>query len=480
MVLQQDKKQRSRIHGGLVFKASAFGNIETAPLPSTVQINFDKRSQIAVSIGDHVLTGQPLTLMDNQTVVSHASVSGLVTTISANTICIESDQSDSAYRYRKPQLKNRGDYQTFFRSMGLVGLGGAGFPVSDKLDSIKPRTLLINAAECDPAIYCDEALMQERSAKIIKGIEIALIATGATQCIIGIEANKSKAIEQMKKHLPDHMQMIRVPAIYPSGAERTLHTLCTGKSGRLKDNNTICFNVATCYAMYCAVNHLKPVISRIVTVVQKNAIRNFEVRIGTSLLELQNSLSEPLTDTLICGGKMMGRPVTSGHCVDKRSNSVLASNHQNHAPLPCIRCGACEEVCPENLLPQQLFWHTEPHNTSALNELNLDQCIECGCCDAVCPSHLPLAGLFGKARQHINTKKTEQEKAALAKYRYEKRLTRQNEQAVRQRRKLDSKTAVLTDKEKSEDAKKALIAKALQRKKSKKNPDPDQRPAQDT
>lgn len=479
-MFNRDKNRYQKIRGGLAFDASSFGNIEIAPLPNSVQIDFDKRSQIAVYVGDHVLTGQPLTLQDNQSVASHASVSGRVTAINAHTISIESDQLDSAYLYNKPNLNYCHDYQAFFRSMGLVGLGGAGFPVSDKLDSIKPRTLLINAAECDPAIYCDEALMQERAAAIIKGIDIALSATGARQCIIGIEVNKTKAIEQLQKHLPNHMRMICVPAIYPSGAERTLHTLCTGKTGTLKDNKTICFNVATCYAMHRAVNHSKPVVSRIVTVVQKQGIRNLELRIGTSLQELQNILKEPLADTLICGGKMMGWQVTRDHCIDKRTNSILADNDQNHQPLPCIRCGTCEEVCPENLLPQQLFWHTRPYNTSALGELKLDQCNECGCCDAVCPSHLPLAGLFAKAKQHIHDETTAQAKAELAKHRYEKRLARQNQQAARQRRKLDAKTTFTSDKVKSEEAKKALIAKALLRKKSKNISTPDHKPRRNT
>lgn len=482
MILNRQIQQHKQVRGGLVFRALPFGDIEIAPLPDIAHIPIDKDSEVSIAVGETVLTGQPLTHLNEHSVTCHASVSGEVITVTDNTVSIKSDGLDKCYIDDSQQLKGN-NYQRFFRSMGLVGLGGAGFPVDKKLAATKPSTLLINAAECDPSIYCDEALMQERSAEIFEGIQIALKATGVRQCIIGIEANKTKAIEQMKRHLPDNLsdkiQLICVPAKYPSGAETTLLTLCTGKTGSLQSNQTICFNVATCYAMYQSVKYSKPLVSRIVSIVKDNDVRNLEVRIGTPLKDLPLSWEDTQSHALLCGGQMMGWPVTSEHCIDKRSNSILLYEKNRRDAMPCIRCAACEEVCPENLLPQQLFWNATG-NTSILNDLKLDQCIECGCCDAVCPSHIPLAGLFSQAKQRISHEAAEQEKAARAKYRYEKRLTRLNEETVRQRKELDSKTAILKDTNSSEDAKRALIAKALKRKGSKSSLGSDNKPDRKT
>ena len=69
--------------------------------------------------------------------------------------------------------------------------------------------------------------------------------------------------------------------------------------------------------------------------------------------------------------------------------------------------------------------------------------------------------------------KAEQDKAALAKRRYEKRLSRLNDQSMRQRKELDHKTTNLADAGKTDKAKKALIAKALQRSKNKKSSGPE-------
>lgn len=479
MMRKTDTQARYRVRGGLHFKALPFSDIEIAPLPDTVKINVTDGTEITVGTNDNVLTGQPLTQSHTNFVSSHASISGVVTDITSNTITIKSDGIDENYHYNTPQLNDSEDYQSHFRSMGLVGLGGATFPVDRKLGASKPETLLINAAECDPAIYCDEALMQQRAAEIIEGVKIAIIASGANRCIIGIEENKTHAIEQMKRYLPNHIQMVSVPAVYPSGAEKTLLKLCTGKAGTLKDNQTICFNVATCYSMQQSVKHLRPLTRRVVTIIENNTIRNFETRIGTPLKDLQTLLGYGLSDSIICGGQMMGWPVTSNHNIDKRTNSILLRSETHHNALPCIRCGACEDVCPESLYPQQLHWHTTPHNTPALDELKLEQCIECACCDVVCPSHIPLAKQFSQAKQTIRLEKIEQEKAALAKFRYDKHLARQNDKTVRQRKELDAKTAELADVNKSVDAKKALIAKALQRSKKRKTPTADQKPRQE-
>ncbi len=453
-----------QVRGGLQIDALPFDDIQVAPLPSIAHIPIDSAAEISVRAGDKVLTGQPLTHFSDHAVTSHASISGKIIGIATNIVSIESDNQDTTYSHDNQQFKN--DYKAFFRSMGLVGLGGAAFPVDKKLNSLQATTLLVNAAECDPAIYCDEALMQERPKEIIEGIQIAIEASGARQCIIGIEDNKTKSIQQIERNLPNHIQMIRVPPIYPSGAEKTLQRLCTGKTGSLKDNETICFNIATCYSMYQSVKKSKPLISRIVTIVQKNAARNIEVRIGTPLTELQIAHNIKTPYSIICGGRMMGWTINRDYCVEKRTNSILINTEVQKDARPCIRCGACENVCPENLLPQHLFWHASTPDTSKLQDLKLDQCIECGCCDAVCPSHIPLAGLFNEAKLLIHQEKTEQHKAALAKIRYEKHLARQKEKSVRQRKQLDTKTETLKTTSASDDAKKALIAKALQRQKS--------------
>ncbi len=456
-----------KIHGGLAFKSLPFGAIETIPPPTRVAIKVASKSTIAVKTGDTVLKGQPLTSVDTSAVMSHASVSGTITSINNCTISIQSDGQDTPYP-SSPQTDIRAnEILTLCHQNGLVGLGGAAYPVAKKLSSASQHntvnTLLINAAECDPAIYCDEALIQERPEAIVKGIKLALTASGASNCIVGIEENKILAIAELKKHLPDNIKLVVVPAIYPSGAENTLFTLCTGKTGGLRYNQSLCFNIATCYSIYKAVELAEPLLSRIVTVVTSDNIRNVELRIGTPVTDVLKDLNTVGNQTITCGGQMMGRRVSAEHSIDKQTNSLLFNTAENKTAVACIRCGACADVCPEHLLPQQLFWHTDPHNSSALSNLKLDACIECACCDVVCPSNIQLTQHFIGAKNTIELQRVEQKKAELAKERYEKRLARLESQSLRERKKLDRKSDKLINSKDKEQLKKEMIAKALQK-----------------
>ncbi len=460
-----------KVHGGLAFEPARFDAIETLPLPDHICIQIDRDATPAVTEGDCVLKGQTLSQCEPDQVAQHASISGVVTDISDSVITIRSDGLDQSFITPHANRSYPQRINNLCHQYGLVGLGGAAFPVHKKLDAIKhltPDTLLINAAECDPAIYCDEALIQDRARDIVKGIEIALSASGAQQCIVGIEENKTESIAQLLEHLPAEIKLVVVPAIYPSGAENTLFALCTGKTGGVRKNNSLCFNVATCYAIYKAVTLAEPLVSRVVTVVTERAVRNFELRIGTPLTHLCKHLSLPLNSAITCGGQMMGRMITSDHYIEKRTNSLIFHKHTTKKSVACIRCGACADVCPERLLPQQLFWHTKPYNRTALLNLNLSHCIECACCDAVCPSHIPLTDFFIHAKEAIQIENTEHQKAELAKDRYEARLARLKNQSKRERKKLDNKTASLSNSQNKDQLKKDLIAKALQRSKNKK------------
>ena len=56
------------------------------------------------------------------------------------------------------------------RAGGIVGLGGAVYPTADKLATPVPcKALIVNGAECEPYISCDDMLMRENAAEIVAG-----------------------------------------------------------------------------------------------------------------------------------------------------------------------------------------------------------------------------------------------------------------------------------------------------------------------
>jgi electron transport complex protein RnfC len=140
--------------------------------------------------------------------------------------------------------------------------------------------------------------------------------------------------------------------------------------------------------------------------------------------------------------------------------------------MPCIRCGACAEVCPVELLPQQLYWHARAKEFDKTQEYDLFDCIECGCCAYVCPSNIPLVHYYRFAKTEIWAQEREKDKADQARKRHEFRLTRMEREQAEKEARLAQKKAALQEKADSEDTgdadKQAAIQAALARAQAKK------------
>ena len=112
----------------------------------------------------------------------------------------------------------------------------------------------------------------------------------------------------------------------------------------------------------------------------------------------------------------------------KATNCILAASAAELAPeqpvMPCIRCGACADACPADLLPQQLYWHARAKEFDKAQDYHLFSCIECGCCSYVCPSRIPLVQYYRYAKNEIWAQEKEKQKAELARQRHQARLER--------------------------------------------------------
>jgi electron transport complex protein RnfC len=432
-------------------------------------------AEAVVARGERVLKGQTIARADGYVSAPvHAPTSGTVVDIgdyaiphpsglSAPCIVIEPDGEDAwcehggiaDYRALEPSaLRN------VIREAGIVGLGGAGFPTYIKLNPGHRKsidTLILNGAECEPYITCDDVLMRERAGEVVSGLAIIAHALQARESVIAIEDNKPEAIEAMRAAVEGvgNMRVVQVPTIYPSGDSKLLALILTGKevpSNKLSLHiGLTCVNVGTTYAVHRAIRHGEPLLSRIVTVTGGAIGRpcNVEALLGTPMSELITEY-EGRPDSLaslIMGGPMMGFAVHRPDVpVIKTTNCVLAAAAADLPPvkpvMPCIRCGACAESCPANLLPQQLYWFAKTKDLEKVQKYDLFDCIECGCCSYVCPSNIPLVQYFRYAKGDIWVQEREKEKAGLARRRHEARLARlAREKAERESRRQQKKPA---------------------------------------
>ncbi|WP_343530128.1 electron transport complex subunit RsxC [Yokenella regensburgei] len=422
--------------------------------------------ELCVSVGDTVLRGQPLTRGRGRMLPVHAPTSGKVVAIAPHStahpsalaelsIIIDADGED-----RWAERDGWSDYQNKTREQlierihqfGVAGLGGAGFPTGSKLNGggDKIETLIINAAECEPYITADDRLMQDCAAQIIEGVRILAHILQPSEVLIGIEDNKPQAISMMRAVLAHHhgISLRVIPTKYPSGGAKQLTQILTGKQvphgGRSSDIGVLMQNVGTAYAVKRAVIDGEPLTERVVTLTGEAIAHpgNVWARLGTPVRHLleQAGFCASSEQLVIMGGPLMGFTLPWLDVpVVKITNCLLAPSATEMGETAeekgCIRCSACADACPADLLPQQLYWFSKGQQHDKATSHNLADCIECGACAWVCPSNIPLVQYFREEKAEIKAIADEEKRAAEAKIRFEARQARlERDKAARQAR----------------------------------------------
>lgn len=448
--------------------------IAALPLPPKLVVallqSVGNRARPLVQVGEKVLKGQKIGAPDGAlSVAVHAPTSGTVVAIEPAVLAhpsgladlcvtIEPDGEDRWIERQPLDWRNVEPrvVREHLRDMGIVGLGGAIFPSHLKLvEKGKVHTLIVNGAECEPYITCDDRLMRERAAGILAGAAIVRELLGAKQILIGIEDNKPEAIAVMREAvrasgLPAEVGV--VPTLYPSGAAKQLIKLLTNievPSGvRSTDLGVQCFNVATLYTIWRALDCGEPAISRVVTLTG-NVGRpgNYEVLIGTPINELLQAVEvRPQASGYVYGGPMMGFELPNLDIgLSKAGNCVIVRDAVAFPPrpleMPCIRCGKCADVCPIELQPMDFYWFTRSKRFDKLEQWQLFDCIECGACSYVCPSQIRLVDYFRFAKSEIWADERQMKAADHARQRHEFRKFREEREKREKAERLAARAA---------------------------------------
>lgn len=440
--LRLDLKFDNRVRGGVHPEAHKSPTADTPihtglPLPSRLYLPLQQHvgqpAEPSVAVGQRVLRGELLAY--SQGAISapvHAPTSGLIadvidfpaphpSVLPMRTLVLETDGADEALPIPQPTdpfTLEPEEIALRVGAAGVVGLGGAAFPASVKLNlgrKSRIHTLVLNGGECEPYLSCDDRLMRERAEAVVDGIRIMLHGLGAERALVGIEDNKPEAHAAMQRAAAPyaHVQVHRVPTHYPMGWDRQLIKYLTGMEvpadGRATDIGVLMHNVATAWAVHRAVRLGEPLTRRIVTV-SGGAVANpmnLDVPVGTLLSELLAfcGWDAARTARLVIGGPMMGDALPHANVpLVKGINGILALTEGEIASAedqPCIRCSRCVAACPVGLLPLEMAGRIKAGRLDGAVDYGLKDCISCGSCSYVCPSAIPLVHYFKYAKDEL-------------------------------------------------------------------------------
>ena len=434
-------KKPYRTHGGVHvdhMKNTAEVTSEEIPTPKKIIVSMQQQIGAAcepiVKKGDKVTVGQ--LIADSQSFMCapiHSGVSGEVTNIGTiimpngaeiKTIEIESDGLQTVCSdIEPPVVTNADELYAAVRKSGLVGLGGAGFPVSIKLNFSPEKhvdTLVINGAECEPYLTADYREMMEYPEDIIEGTRFVMETLGLKRSIIGIEGNKPAAIKRLdeiikERSLGDKMCVLKLGTSYPHGAEKVLIKACTNRAvpvGKIPaDAGCVVLNITSVSFIAKYVRTGMPLVSKRITV-DGSAIsqpKNVIAPVGTlisDIVEFCGGFKEEPKKVLM-GGPMMGTALyTLDYPIIKQNNGLIFMDEKEAddiKPSDCIRCGRCVAACPMLLTPVNIQHFVERRDVQALNDLCVMSCMECGCCGFSCPARRPLVQYLRMAKSIVKS-----------------------------------------------------------------------------
>ncbi len=375
-----------------------------------------------VGVGQRVLMGEKIAEKSSAFSANvHSSVSGIVKDIvikdtssggKARHIVVENDYQYEEVRLAPLESPKREEIIKRVDDAGIVGMGGATFPLNLKLETDKAiDTLIINGAECEPYITCDYRLMLEKPQEIIQGIRLLMTAINVKHAIIGIEDNKKDGAKSLLQYADDGIDIVLLKTKYPQGGEKQLiyaTTKAIVPAGKLpRDIGKIVVNITTAYTVYEAVVLGKTSYERMMTISGKAVDRpsNLIVKIGTPYEKLAEYVGAHDYVKVISGGPMMGfAQVHLNAAVAKGTSSILFLRQQDvrHEEMTaCINCARCSAACPMMLMPMHIDAYSLAGDYKKAKAYGAMSCIECGSCAYVCPAKRPLVQSIRLSRKII-------------------------------------------------------------------------------
>ncbi|MFC1485069.1 electron transport complex subunit RsxC [bacterium] len=410
--------------------------IQKFPLADTVYIassqHLGKPAKFIVKPGDIIEEGNLIGEADGfisapihspitgkvKKITKHPHISGL----NDDMVIIERDQEAQPKEWPDQDVKisdiSKDDFVKIIKDKGIVGLGGAGFPTYVKFmtkENQKIEKLLINACECEPYVNCDNRAMLEYVEEFIEGLILIKNIYDIKEIIIGVESNKSKAVQKLRENLigiPDIIIKV-LKTKYPQGAEKMLIKALTNREvprgGLPLDVGAIVLNVNTVIAIRNAVYCGKPILEKIVTVSGYgiNNPKNILVKIGAPISEIIEFCggTNDNFEKLIIGGPMMGIALSNREVpVIKTTTGLLALTKEeigNTQIEPCLRCGSCVSLCPMGLAPSEIAKYVEYGRYDLAEKIGLKDCMECGTCVFTCPSNRPIVQLVKVGKMKV-------------------------------------------------------------------------------
>ncbi len=401
-------KQLQGKSGASVFQ---YALLPQAPLPAVtiadpgkatllIDQTFEKKSQVDLTEGDGVQTGQKLAPFKDSEAYVISSVTGKVSAIypypgdfgknfTAFDIEVAADDVAPAVEDLEPTMESLRTY--------LVDAPGK--PALDLLgDPTRPiHTIVVSGVDTDLLVASNQYVVRTEIDAIAKGIEILKAASGVETIAIAVPRD---LIAGFGHTGADELKAVSLD--YPSGQPKLILYHAFGievPAGKTCADMGYAFFSAESVANIGKTYETGQVpVEKMVTLIDKQGqVKVVAARLGTPVAAILGAagiqtgdrdrliLGGPMTGTALYDAKQVVRADTDAIMVQDAADVTLVSDYS------CINCGECVRSCPTRIQVNMLVRFLEAGQYEDGAELyDLHSCVDCGLCSYVCVARIPI------------------------------------------------------------------------------------------